>query len=194
MRLIVLGPPGAGKGTQSKRLTEYLNIPHLSTGDMLRHEVAEGTAIGRLVEERMSRGGLVPDPVILKMVGSRLTHPDCERGYLLDGFPRTLAQAKALNEALGQKGDKLDLALELDVAEETVLKRLKSRQQVENRDDDDIQTVLERLRTYRRQTKPVSDYYRSRGLLHPIDGQGEPDRVFARIVAAVQQANDVDRA
>ena len=177
MRIIFLGPPGVGKGTQSKRLVDYLKIPHLSTGDMLRQAYHERSEIGILSNQYMSAGKLVPDPVILEIMGRRLSQPDCKNGCLLDGFPRTLGQARALDEFLTQRGMPLDGVLELKVDEEEIVGRLAGR----GRQDDHPDIIRERLAHYARQTAPLEDYYRDRGLLHTIDGVGTTDEVFARI-------------
>lgn len=181
MRLIFLGPPGAGKGTQSERLLRYLKIPHLSTGDMLRAAIAARTAAGARAEEYMSAGQLVPDPIILDMVAQRLEQPDCVSGALFDGFPRTLGQAQALDDQLQQDGRPLDVVLELRVPDEVVLQRLGGR----GRTDDRPEVIAERLRAYWSQTRPLTDYYSQRGLLETIDGLGTPDEVFERIKRVV---------
>lgn len=183
MRLIFLGPPGAGKGTQSERLLRYLRIPHLSTGDMLRSAIAGRTPEGARAEEYMSAGQLVPDPIILDMVGARLEQPDCAAGALFDGFPRTLGQAQALDEYLQAHGRPLDLVLELRVPDETVIQRLSGR----GRTDDRPEVIAQRLRAYWSQTRPLTDYYTQRGLLETIDGIGSPDVVFDRIKHAVDK-------
>lgn len=182
MRLIFLGPPGAGKGTQSERLLRYLRIPHLSTGDMLRAAIAARTPAGAKAEEYMSAGQLVPDPIILDMVANRLEQPDCTSGALFDGFPRTLGQAQALDEHLQAHGRPLDLVLELRVPDEIVLQRLGGR----GRTDDRPEVIAERLRAYWSQTRPLTDYYSQRGLLEVIDGLGTPDEVFDRIKRVVE--------
>jgi adenylate kinase len=181
MRIIFLGPPGSGKGTQAERLAERLRVAHLSTGEMLRRAVEHGTPEGFQAAEYMNRGDLVPDQVILAMVGHRLSEPDCRHGCLLDGFPRTLAQAEALDRLLEQANMPLDAVLDLDVDEEAVVQRLAGR----GRADDRPEVIRERLTTYRRQTAPLTEYYRGRGLLRPIDGTGTPDEVFQRILTAL---------
>lgn len=183
MRVIFIGPPGVGKGTQSKRLLDYLDVPHLSTGDMLRQAVADDSEIGRLSQEYMSSGKLVPDPIILEIVGQRLGQDDCQRGCLLDGFPRTLAQAKALDEYLDERGMPLSGVLELKVDQDEVVRRLAGR----GRADDAPEIILARLENYARQTQPLLDYYRKRGLLHEVDGTGTPDQVFGRIKAVLER-------
>jgi adenylate kinase len=177
MRIIFLGPPGVGKGTQSKRLVEYLGIPHLSTGDMLRQAYLDKTEVGKLSHQYMSSGKLVPDPVILEIMGRRLDQADCRKGCLLDGFPRTLGQARALDEFLEQRGTPLDGVLELKVDHDEIVSRLAGR----GRDDDRPEIIRERLEHYSRQTAPLEDYYRQRGLLHTIDGVGTTEEVFGRI-------------
>lgn len=183
MRLIFLGPPGAGKGTQSERLLRYLKIPHLSTGDMLRSAIAGRTPEGAKAEEYMSAGQLVPDPIIVEMVGARLEQPDCAAGALFDGFPRTLGQAQSLDEYLQEHGRPLDLVLELKVPDEVVIQRLSGR----GRTDDRPEVIAERLKAYWSQTRPLTDYYSQRGLLEAIDGIGSPDEVFDRIKRAVDK-------
>ena len=182
MRLIFLGPPGAGKGTQSERLLRYLKVPHLSTGDMLRSAIAGRTHAGRMAEEYMSAGRLVPDTIILELVAARLEQPDCAAGALFDGFPRTLGQAQALDEYLQHHGCPLDLVLELCVPDAVVLERLGGR----GRTDDRPEVIAQRLKTYWSQTRPLTDYYSQRGLLESIDGLGTPDEVFERIKRVVE--------
>jgi len=177
MRIIFIGPPGVGKGTQSKRLLDHLKIPHLSTGDMLRDAIADRTPIGVISQQYMSSGRLVPDPIILQLMGDRLARPDCQKGCLFDGFPRTLGQAKALDDFLEQRGIPLSGVLELRVGEDEIVRRLAGR----GREDDRPEIVLERLRNYQRQTSPLLDYYQRRGQLHTIEGTGTPDEVFDRI-------------
>lgn len=176
MRIVFIGPPGAGKGTQAQRLVDTYRIAHLSTGDMLRAAREAGTEIGRQADRYMSAGQLVPDETILAIVGQRLTEPDCRNGYLLDGFPRTLAQAEALDLMLDEAGTPLDGVLELRVPEEELFKRLAGR----GRADDDPDVIRQRLVAYREQTEPLLDYYRGRALLHTLDGVGTVEEVFQR--------------
>lgn len=187
MRIVFIGPPGAGKGTQSKRLLAYLSIPHISTGDMLRDEVARHSALGLQIAEQMAGGGLVPDSIILSLVNDRLERPDCRHGYLFDGFPRTLEQAKALDASLEANGQALDAVIELRVDEENVLARLRERAKQESRPDDDLETAVERLRHFRELTAPLLGYYSQRGVLYTIDGSGKPDEVFERIREVVDR-------
>lgn len=182
MRIVLIGPPGAGKGTQSEQIVRHLGIPHISTGDMLRAAIQDKTRIGTLATEYLSSGRLVPDPLILQLVGERLAQPDCEAGYLFDGFPRTQGQAISLDKFLGDLGTPLDLVIELQVSEETLLERLAHR----GRADDHPQVIRERFRAYRDQTKPLSDYYRERGLLASVDGSGTPEEVFQRVVVVLE--------
>ncbi len=183
MRVVFLGPPGAGKGTQSKQLLTYLGVPHLSTGEMLRQEIREQSSIGLESREQIAAGRLVADPTIMKIVSQRLSQPDCAGGVLFDGFPRTLGQARALDELLAAGGQPLDGVLELKVDEDELVRRRDSR----GRADDQPEVVRERLNQYRRLTQPLVDYYRQQGLLHTIDGTGSTDEVFARIKTVLKE-------
>jgi adenylate kinase len=181
MRLIFIGPPGAGKGTQSQRLLEHLGIPHLSTGDMLRQAVREQTDAGRMAAPYMDAGQLVPDEIILKLMDERLSRGDCEKGALFDGFPRNLAQAQALDQMLHRAGLPLDVTLELNVDDAEVIRRLAGR----GRNDDQPAVIAERLKGYWKTTRPLLEYYRKKGILHVIDGRGTTDQVFQRIEAVL---------
>lgn len=184
MHIVFIGPPGAGKGTQASKLIDWLEIPHLSTGDMLRQAVADGTAIGKAAAEYLDSGRLVPDQVVIDVVGQRIALPDCRAGCLLDGYPRTVPQAEALDGALEEQALALDLVLVLEVPENELIQRLVDR----GRGDDDIETIKERFRQYESQTKPLIDYYSKSGVLHTVDGLGTPDDVFDRIRAVVEGA------
>jgi adenylate kinase len=181
MRIVFIGPAGAGKGTQAAQLTGRLNIPHLSTGDMLRQAMADGTPIGKLAAEYIDTGRLVPDDVVVNVIGERLEHPDCKNGCLFDGFPRTEAQAVALDTYLDKHDKQVDLVLALQVPENVLIERLLSR----GRDDDNLQTIQQRFQLYESETKPLLGYYKKRGILHNIDGTKTPDDVFQRILAVV---------
>ena len=176
MRLVLLGPPGAGKGTQATRIVDRFAIPQLSTGDMLREAVAEGTASGLRVKHIMDRGELVPDDVVVSVIAGRIDHSDAANGFILDGFPRTVAQAEALDRELAARGIQLDVVLELEVDEDALLDRIKGRAEEAAsrgepvRRDDNPEVFKTRLHVYREQTAPVTDYYRSRGLLNIVDG------------------------
>lgn len=183
MRLIVLGPPGAGKGTQAQRLVERHAIPQLSTGEMLRAAVASDTEIGRGVKAIMDRGELVPDAVVNHMVSDRIDQEDCRRGFILDGYPRTAAQAAALTAMLKEKGVKLDAAIELKVDEAALIERMEKRVADTRaaggtaRSDDNRNTFATRLNEYRQTAAPLLDYYRRRGELVQIDGMQGMDGV-----------------
>jgi adenylate kinase len=184
MRLVVLGPPGAGKGTQAQRLIQRLRIPHISTGEMLRQAIDEGTATGREAKQYLDSGQLVPGQVMVDLVRQRLDQSDCAAGFLLDGFPRTVAQAEALDAYLAQRKTPLDAVLEMHVDEDELLRRLIAR----GRADDQPDVIRQRMVAYHEQTTPVSAYYRQHGLLNTLDALGTPNEVFARLMAAVELA------
>ncbi len=177
MRLVFIGPPGAGKGTQAERIVARYGLAHLSTGDMLRAARAAGTELGRRADQYMSAGQLVPDDLIIDLIRQRLAQPDCRAGYLLDGFPRTLAQAEALDRLLAARGTPLNVVLELQVDDEVIKARLAGR----GRADDKPEVIAQRLVAYHEQTAPLVDYYRRAGLLQSVDGVGTIDEVFARV-------------
>jgi adenylate kinase len=177
MRIVFIGPPGAGKGTQAVRLAEYLEVPHLSTGDILREAQAERTALGDIASQYINDGRLVPDEIIVRVVAQRIEQPDCDQGCLFDGFPRTLPQAESLDALLAAQQQPLDLVLNLTVDEEELIRRLVQRGRV----DDHRAAIGERLAEFRSLTQPVLEYYQSRGLLHNIKGSGTPDAVAGRI-------------
>ena len=177
MRIVFIGPPGAGKGTQAERMIAAYRLAHLSTGDMLRAARDAKTEVGVLADRYMSGGQLVPDDVIIAIIAARLLEPDCQAGYLLDGFPRTIAQAEALDAMLRKQGTPLDVVLELKVPEEELFKRLAGR----GRADDKPEVIRQRLVAYRNQTAPLLDYYGKAGLLRSVDGMGTVDEIFQRI-------------
>ena len=181
MRVVFIGPPGAGKGTQAERVIETYKLAHLSTGDMLRAARDAQTEVGRKADEYMSSGQLVPDDIIMAIIRERLQERDCQTGYLLDGFPRTIAQAEALDRMLGESGTPLDVVLELRVPEEELFRRLAGR----GRADDDPDVIRQRLVAYRRQTEPLLDYYGNAGTLQSVDGLGTVDEIFDRIRAVL---------
>ncbi len=179
MRIVFIGPPGAGKGTQAERIVATYRLAHLSTGDMLRAARDARTQVGLKADQYMSQGQLVPDEIILAIIAQRMEEPDCRAGYLLDGFPRTTAQAEALDAMLSRKGTPLDGVLELDVPEEELFRRLAGR----GRADDKPEVIRQRLVAYRQQTAPLLDYYARRGLLKKIGGLGTIDEIFSRVKA-----------
>jgi adenylate kinase len=190
MRLILLGPPGAGKGTQALRLVAKYGIVQLSTGDMLRAAVKAGTPIGRQAKEIMASGGLVPDNVVVDIVGQRIEHPDARKGFILDGFPRTVPQAAALDRMLATRGIDLDAVIELRVDEDALMRRIETRiAEMKSRgealrDDDNPEVLHNRLQAYREQTAPLITYYRQQGVLRTVNGMAP----IADVTAAIDNA------
>lgn len=213
MNLIMLGPPGAGKGTQAAMLAERLGIPHVASGDLFREALQAETELGLMAKSYMDRGELVPDEVTIAMIRERLLKPDCGKGIILDGFPRTIEQAEALKELLAEQGKMIDAALFIDASEDELVRRLSSRWTCRNcqaiynlisnppkkegkcdvcggelcqRSDDAPQTVRNRIRIYWEQTSPLTNYYRGEGLLITIESEGGIERVQEKILEALQ--------
>ncbi len=208
MNVVLLGAPGAGKGTQAAKMIEEWGLPHISTGDILRKAVADETPLGLQAKGYMDAGELVPDFVVVGLVKDRLAEPDAEKGFILDGFPRTDGQAVALDDALAESGMVLDAVLSIDVDRDVIVERLTSRRtcrqcgritnvaegdtcvtcggELFQRDDDTVETVTNRLAVYDRSTAPLIQYYRDKGLLHEIDGGRPVDDVFADVRSALQ--------
>lgn len=208
MHIILVGPPGAGKGTQAAKLVDEFGVPHIATGDMFRSAIKNKTPLGKKAKEYIDQGQLVPDEVTIGIIEERLSEDDCQEGFILDGFPRTVAQADALNDILTDLNIELDVVLNIEVSEEEVVKRLSGRRicsecgasyhlefnppQDENtcdkcngklyqRDDDEPETIKERLEVYKDQTEPLINYYEETGILESIDGEAVPQKVFTRI-------------
>ncbi len=213
MKIIMLGAPGAGKGTQAKKIAAKYDIPHISTGDIFRANIKSGTELGKKAKEYMDQGLLVPDELVVDLVIDRFKQPDCEKGYVLDGFPRTIPQAKALDEALAKNGDAVQYAIDVDVPDEEIVSRMSGRRACVNcggtyhvvtippkkegicdncganlvlRDDDQPETVKKRLNVYHEQTQPLIDYYKSKGILKSVDGTQIMDAIFAQIVTILE--------
>ena len=188
MRLVLLGAPGSGKGTQATRLKEHLQVPHISTGDLLRAEVVAGSKLGLAAKEVMARGELVSDEILLGMLEDRFSRPDTAKGFILDGYPRNLAQADALDALLQRLGQPMDFAVQLDVPQALLVERIAGRAKAEGRADDAPEAVRTRLEVYENQTAPVIGFYRQHGQLTVVDGVGSLDEVFTRILEAIDPA------
>ncbi len=209
MKIIMLGAPGAGKGTQAKRIAEKYSIPHISTGDIFRANIKEGTELGKKAKEYMDQGLLVPDELVVDLVVDRVGQADCKNGYVLDGFPRTIPQAESLDAALAKLGEKMDYAIDVDVPDENIVSRMGGRracvgcgatyhvefnptktegicdvcgEKLILRDDDQPETVQKRLDVYHEQTQPLIEYYTKAGILKTVDGTVAMDEVFQAIV------------
>lgn len=212
MRLILLGPPGSGKGTQANLLQEKFGIPKISTGDILRAAVKDNTALGKQAKSFMDKGELVPDEVVIGLIKERIVEPDCEAGYILDGFPRTIVQAEKLEETLAAMGQEIDSVLDLEVDREELLVRLTGRRTCKNcgamfhqtthppkvegvcdecggelyqRPDDNEETIVKRQEVYNRETAPLKEFYRRQGKLKTIQGQGGMDEIFSQLCKMV---------
>lgn len=183
MNLIMFGPPGAGKGTQAARLQSKYKIKQLSTGDMLRGEVASGSMLGRQLQSIMDEGELVPDDIIIEIISNCIAEPECAKGFILDGFPRTVTQAKALDAMLEKQGRRIDHVLVLDVDNDALIKRIETRAAETGgaRSDDNVETLKNRLCVYNEQTAPLLPYYESKGLLRHINGMASIDDVSTQI-------------
>jgi adenylate kinase len=184
-RLLLLGPPGAGKGTQAKILVEERGIPQISTGDMLRAAVAADSPVGRRAKAHMEAGELVPDSVVVGVAEERLGMDDAAAGFILDGFPRTVVQAEALDGLLDRLGVKLERCVSLGVGEDDLVARLLNRARLEGRSDDNEEAIRTRMREYREKTEPLIDYYRQKGVLVEVSGSGDVEEVAQRIREAV---------
>lgn len=213
MIIVLLGPPGAGKGTQASRISQTFSIPHIATGDIFREAVKKGTVLGKKAKEYMERGALVPDEIVNGIVEERIRNRDCSDGFVLDGYPRTLDQAKALDEMLERMGRSIDLVLNISVSEENVVERISKRRicrrcgavyhlitnppkkdgvcdrcggELYQREDDKEEVVRNRLKVYHSQTEPIVNYYKEKGLLVDIDGNGGIEEVWAQIKGHVE--------
>jgi len=191
MRLVLLGAPGSGKGTQATRLRQHLQVPHISTGDLLRAAVAAGTPLGLKAKAVMEAGNLVSDDIVLGMLEERLGKDDARAGFVLDGYPRNLAQARALDALLERLQQPADIAVQLDVDTALLVERIAGRAAQEGRADDTPESVRNRLNVYNEQTAPVVDFYRQQGKLACVHGVGSMDEVFNRILEAINPTSDV---
>ena len=179
--MIFMGPPGAGKGTQAAEICEMYKIPQISTGDMLRTAIKNETDLGRKAKKYLDAGDLVPDDIVIGIIQERLAQKDCNNGFLLDGFPRTVTQAESLDEMLGKMQKKLDFVINLDVPEEELLKRLLKRAEIEGRSDDNEEVIKNRLNNYKDKTLPLLDFYKKQSVLKQISGTGTREEITGKI-------------
>ncbi len=187
MRLLIMGPPGAGKGTQSAVIGEHYKIPAISTGNIFRLAITNRTPLGERIKRIIAEGGYVPDSLTLKVVVNRLNEPDAADGWLLDGFPRTARQVNALDAELAKDGAALDAVVSITADEEAIVQRMLKRAEIEGRPDDNEETIRNRMEVYHEQTDPLLDIYRDRGTLVEVDGMGTVDEVSARVLAALAE-------
>ncbi len=188
INFLIFGPPGSGKGTQSVRLAEKFNLKHLSTGDMLRAEIAAGTGLGEKMSSIMSKGELVPDEVVIEMIAGKVDSTKGCAGFLYDGFPRTVAQAEALEKMLNKRGMKIDNMLVLDVDHDELVKRLAGRAEESGRPDDKDPAVIEnRIDVYKAKTEPIIEYCRNKGIYQPVDGMGTIEEIFKRLSRHIEK-------
>jgi adenylate kinase len=185
MRIVLLGPPGSGKGTQATMLVEQLELPHISTGALLRNAANRGTELGLQAKAITDKGELVPDDIMSDMIEERLSRDDVAKGFILDGYPRNVAQAKSLDVMLERLNMPADDAIHIDIDPETVIKRIAKRAKEEGRSDDAVETVKNRMRVYAEQTAPVADYYEERGLLTRVLGNGAKEEILQRILSVL---------
>jgi adenylate kinase len=190
MNLLVLGPQGSGKGTQAKRIASDYSVPHVSTGDMFRAAIAAGTELGKQVEPILASGELVPDKLTVALIRERLSQPDAEAGFVLDGFPRNLAQAEALDTTLGEIGRSLDAILFFDVPDEVGMERALKRAELEGRADDTPDVIAKRLEIYHAETEPIVEHYRATGKLVPLHADRSIDEVWGEISSALEQLGE----
>lgn len=193
MMIVFIGPPGAGKGTQCRKLVELLQIPHLSTGEMLRDVMREDSALSRWIASYIDAGKLAPDHLVMRIVAQKLQSDDCRNGALFDGFPRTLVQAQLLDDYLLEHHRPLDLALSLQVDEEMLVERLLKRAKIDGRADDNYETIRERLRVFRTQTSPLIEYYSRQGKLVTVDGARPEPEVFQSIQSAIDSRRNAPK-
>jgi adenylate kinase len=187
LNVLLLGPQGAGKGTQAKRISAEYDIPHIASGEILRAEMEAGTELGRRVRDVYDRGDLVSDDLMIELIRTRLAQPDTEAGFILDGFPRTTVQAEALDEMFGDIGRSFSVVFALQIPDEVAFERLRKRAEIEGRADDTDEAIRRRLENYHRETEPLIEYYRARGNLVPIHGDRTENEVFAEIQSALEQ-------
>jgi adenylate kinase len=187
VNILLLGPQGSGKGTQANRIAEEYGIPHIATGDMLRNAIAKGSPLGERVEPILETGGLVPDELMIELIRDRLDGDDTHNGFVLDGFPRTLVQAEALDALLREVGRELRIVFELQVSDDLCIERLLKRAREEGRTDDTPEVIARRLELYHRETEPLVEYYRTQGILVGIHADRSPNEVFNEIQQALEQ-------